>query len=288
VKGYFDIAGDGGSQVVEQVKAKQARIAKSLAGVRHMLAIGSGKGGVGKSTLTMQLACALAGRGAKVAILDADLNGPSQARMAGLRSVPLLPGADGLVMPRSASGIGVVSMGLLVPESKALHFANVSPSDNYVWRATKEFTVLGDLLAGVSWGELEYLLVDLPPGAERTAQYAEFLGAATALLLVTIPSDLSRGVVSRSIAALGAAPNRLLGYVENMKGYACPGCRTIQPLFPETGSVDLGVPLLGAVPFDPALAAACDRGEPLAGDDGPTRRAIGEIAATICDRLEAR
>jgi ATP-binding protein involved in chromosome partitioning len=287
VKSYFDIAGDGGSRVVEQVKAKQARIAATLGGVRHRIAIGSGKGGVGKSTLTMQIAGALRAEGAKVAILDADLNGPSQARMAGLGAAPLVPGADGLVMPRTAGGIGVVSMGLVVPESKALDFDSVVDGDSFVWRATREFGLFGDLLAGVSWGELDYLLVDLPPGAERTLQYAEFLGAGTSLVLVTIPSDLSRGVVSRGVAALARARNRVLGYVENMKGYACPGCDTVRPLFAESGSVDLGIPCLGTVPFDPDVAAACDRGEPPKADSkSPAWRAVREVAATIRDQLE--
>jgi ATP-binding protein involved in chromosome partitioning len=287
VKSYFDIAGDGGSRVALQVKAKQARIAETLRGVRHMVAIGSGKGGVGKSTLTMQIACALRAEGAQVAILDADLNGPSQARMAGLAAAPLVPGADGLVMPRTASGIGVVSIGLVVPESKALDFDSVVEGDSFVWRATREFGLFGDLLAGVSWGELDYLLVDLPPGAERTLQYAEFLGARTSLVLVTIPSDLSRGVVSRSVAALAKARNRVLGYVENMKGYACAGCETVRPLFAESGSVDLGIPCLGTVPFDPDLAVACDRGEPPQPDSNrPAWRAVRAVAATIRHALE--
>jgi ATP-binding protein involved in chromosome partitioning len=285
VKSYHEIAGDGGSDVVGQVVAKRSKIAASLSGVRHRIAIGSGKGGVGKSTLTMQLACALRAAGAGVAVLDADLNGPSQARIAGLTATPLVPGLDGLAMPRTPSGIGVVSMGLLVPESQALDFDSVADGDTYVWRATREFALLGDLLAGVAWGALDYLLVDLPPGAERTAQYAEFLGSAVSLVLVTIPSDVSRGVVSRSIAALGKAPNRVLGYVENMKGYACRGCGTIQPLFPESGSVDLGIPCLGSVPFDPDLAAACDRGE--APDaDSPAWQAIRALAETVRHNLE--
>ena len=287
MKGYFDISGDGGSNVVAQVKAKHARIATSLGRVRHMVAIGSGKGGVGKSTLTMQLACALAESGAAVAILDADLNGPSQARMAGLRSAPLLPGPDGLVVPRTASGIGVVSMGLLVPEAQALDFDSVAQGDTYVWRATREFSLLGDLLAGVDWGALDYLLVDLPPGAERTLQYAEFLGSGTAIVLVTIPSDLSRGVVSRSLGALTKAQNRVLGYVENMKGYYCEGCRSIRPLFPESTTIDLGIASLGSVPFDPAVAAACDRGEPPRGEaNGATWRAVGDVAQRIRRALE--
>ncbi len=287
MKSYFDIVGDGGSRILEQVQAKQARIAASLSGVRHRVAVGSGKGGVGKSTITMQLAHALREGGASVAVLDADLNGPSQARLAGLGPVALVPGPAGLVMPRTASGIGVVSMGFVVPESAALDFDSVAPSDSYVWRATKEFTVLGDLLAGVSWGALDFLLVDLPPGAERTLQYAEFLGADTALVLVTIPSDLSRGVVSRSIAALGKVPNRLLGYVENMKGYYCGECGTIRPLFAESGMIDLGLPCLGAVPFDPNLAAACDRGEPPPADStSPAWRAVRSVAARLRGALE--
>ena len=285
MKNYFDIAGDGGSQVAEQVADKLARIGANLAGVRHRVAIGSGKGGVGKSTLTMQLAIALRARGAAVAILDADLNGPSQARMAGLADTPMLPGADGALMPRTRGGIGVVSMGLSVPEPRPLEFDSVARGDSYVWRATREFALLGDLLAGVAWGALDYLLVDLPPGVERTAQYAEFLGPDTALVLVTIPSELSRGVVARSVAALHDAPNRLLGYVENMHGYLCPGCGSVQPLFPHTNTVDVGVPCLGTVPFDPALAAACDRGETVP-TDGLSWRAIDRIADAIGAALE--
>jgi ATP-binding protein involved in chromosome partitioning len=209
--------------------------------------------------------------------------------MAGLGAAPLVPGVDGLVMPRTAAGIGVVSMGLVVPESKSLDFDSVADGDSFVWRATREFGLLGDLLAGVSWGKLDFLLVDLPPGAERTFQYAEFLGVGTSLVLVTIPSDLSRGVVSRSIAALGKAENRVLGYVENMKGYACAGCDTVRPLFAESGMIDLGIPCLGTVPFDPDLAAACDRGEPPAEDSpSPAWRAIREVARGIRRALEVQ
>ena len=292
MKSYHDIAGDGGSDVIGQVVAKRSKIAESLADVRHMVAIGSGKGGVGKSTLTMQLAEALVAGGARVAILDADLNGPTQARLGGLRGAPVVPGARGLVPPRTVTGIGVVSMGALVPESEAVDFASVSSGDSYVWRATREFSAFGDLLAGVGWGALDFLLVDLPPGAERTFQYAEFLGAAAAFVLVTIPSDVSRGVVSRAIAAMRKTPNRLLGYVENMSGYYCADCDEVRPLFAETVNgagadrVDLGLPCLGSVPFDPELAAACDRGVPLADRSRPALKAVDAIAAELTRLLE--
>lgn len=289
MKSYHDIAGDGGSDVLGQVVAKRARIAESLADVRSMVAIGSGKGGVGKSTLTMQLAQALGAGGSRVAILDADLNGPTQARLGGLRAAPVLPGPRGLVPPRTASGIGVVSMGALVPEGEAVDFDSVARGDSYVWRATREFAAFGDLLAGVGWGALDFLLVDLPPGAERTFQYAEFLGAAAAFVLVTIPSDVARGVVSRAVAAMRKTPNRILGYVENMSGYYCEGCGGIRPLFPAASTaIDLGIPRLGAVPFDPELAAACDGGATLADAGRPALRAIGAVAAEIARLLEVR
>jgi ATP-binding protein involved in chromosome partitioning len=286
MKSYFDIEGDGGSNVVGQVIAKREQIARSLRGVRHMLAIGSGKGGVGKSTLTMQLACALRRGGATVGILDADLNGPTQARLAGLGAAPLVPGADGLVMPRTAAGVGVVSMGLVVPESQALDFPSFAEGDSFVWRATKEFTLLADLLAGVAWGPLDYLLVDLPPGAERTVQYAEFLGSRTSVIVVTIPSDVSRGVVSRSIAALRKAPNRVLGYVENMSGYYCRDCDAIKPLFVSPDPSPLEIPCLGTVPFDPELARHCDQGLPLADlPDTLVGRALDGVAQRLLDSL---
>jgi ATP-binding protein involved in chromosome partitioning len=286
MKTYHDIAGDGGSDVIGQVVAKRSKIAESLAGVRHLVAIASGKGGVGKSTLTMQLAEAFRARDKQVAILDADLNGPTQARLGGLRSAPVMPGPRGLVPPKTASGIGVVSMGGLFPESEAVDFASVSSGDSYVWRATREFSAFGDLLAGVGWGTLDFLLVDLPPGAERTFQYAEYLGAAAAFVMITIPSDVSRGVVSRSIAAMRKTPNRMLGYIENMSGYYCDGCDDVRPLFAAPATIALDVPRLGSVPFDPELAAACDRGMPLVDRNRPAVAAVGAIAEAISRLLE--
>ena len=120
MKGYHDIVGDGGSDVLAQVQAQQESVERSLAAVRHLVAIGSGKGGVGKSTVTMQLACALRELGNEVSILDADLNGPCQARLGGLGEQMLIPGERGAAVPKTRNGIGVVSMGSLVPEPRAV------------------------------------------------------------------------------------------------------------------------------------------------------------------------
>jgi ATP-binding protein involved in chromosome partitioning len=304
VKGYHDIVGDGGSRVLEQVAEQRTRITDGLAGVRHLVAVGSGKGGVGKSTLTLHLAGALRARGLRIAILDADFNGPSQARMAGVQGAVFVPGSHKVALPRTANGIGVFSMGSLIPESQSLEFESAAHGESHTWRATREFALLGEILGSVEWGTLDILMFDLPPGAERTVQYADFLGARTSFLLVTIPSEVARGVVARSVAALSKGPfdgaqgrpNRVLGYVENMSGYYCRDCNAIKPLFdsgrgasprrtplrahsrgphdPRSGRAGralgapeasgLGIPCLGTVPFDPELARHCDRGIPLA------------------------
>jgi ATP-binding protein involved in chromosome partitioning len=289
MKSYYDITGDGGSNVVEQVEAQERSIARSLSGVRHIVAIGSGKGGVGKSTLTMQLACALRELGKVVSILDADLNGPCQARLGGLQDRILVPGEHGAVVPTTRSGIGVVSTGSWIPEPRAVELESVATGSSHTWRATKEFTLLRGLLAGMDWGDLDYLLVDLPPGAERIVQYAELLGPEAAFVLITIPSDMARGVVARSIDALQRSPNRILGYVENMDGYYCADCERVKPLFPTPRQVKLDLPCLGSVPFDPELASLCDRGGAV--EDAPelfSRQPVRRIAEELCDRVSER
>ena len=288
MKRYHDIVGDGGSGILEQVVAQRARIERRLAGVRRRVAVGSGKGGVGKSTLVRQLASAFRAAGRSVAVFDADLNGPSQARLGGLRGSGWVPASDGLAMPRNAEGIGFVSVGAMLGEGESLEFASVSDVDSHTWRATREFTAVGDLLATVEWGELDVLLFDLPPGAERTFQYAEFLGPDVPFVLVTLPADLSRGVVARSVAALSRTRNRLLGYVENMSGYACDECGKVKPLFPDARRVPLDIECLGRVPFDPLLAAASDDGQPLdLTADRPAARALRETARSVLERMES-
>jgi ATP-binding protein involved in chromosome partitioning len=258
---------------------------------------------VGKSTTTMGLARAFRQRGRRVAILDADLNGPSQARLAGLEGAPWVPGDGGLALPRRPDGIGVASTGSLLAADRPLAFDTVSKGEQQTWRATREFSLLAQLLQSVDWGELDLLLVDLPPGAECTVQYAELLapfGASdprrVSFVVVTVPSDVSRGVVARSLTALsevgegdGDAPApRVLGYVENMAGYFCRECGEVRPLFPEP-TVALEARCLGRVPFDPELAVLCDRGWPAdspAEEGSAAYRRLRDVADTIDQHLD--
>ncbi len=285
MKTYADLPADGGSDVLGQVVRQRRRVAEALADVQHVVAIGSGKGGVGKSTLTMQLALAMERAGQRCAILDADLNGPCQARLAGLEQAPLLPGERGMALPRTPGGLGVVSVGSIVPESAHLDFASVAEGDSHVWRATREFNLFQQMLGLVDWGSLDVLLVDLPPGAERTVQYAETLGPEARFVLVTIPTALATGVVARSLAALEGTPNEALGYIENMSGYWCADCGEVRPLFEEREeSPALGLRRLASIPFDPRLAVASDLGD-LERSESAAARAIEAAAETIRERL---
>ena len=285
-KTYSDLSGDGGSQIFEQVVAIKTNIKANLSGIKNIVAIGSAKGGVGKSTMTMQLGAALCARNKKTTLLDADINGPSLARLSGLQNTALLPGANGLIVPKTASGLGVLSFGSLVPESQAVDFASVATGDSHTWRATKEFSTLADFLGHTEWGELDFLLVDLPPGAERGFQFAEFLGLDTLHVLVTIPSEISQGVVSRGIDALTKAEAKILGYVENMSGYYCKDCKEVKPLFAHA-KVNLPIPCLGQIPFDPALAEACDAGRTITEfPDSPAALAIEAVANKIIERAQ--
>ena len=288
---YSQIAGDGGSDVAGQIADLEASIARRLADVRHLVAVGSGKGGVGKSTLTRQLAAVLAAAGKKVGILDADLNGPSQALLGGVGGKPPLPGDEGLRVPRSRDGVQILSAGSVLGDGAALSWPGTESGHAHVWRATREFASLAELLAAVHWGPLDLLLVDLPPGPERTAQFADFLGPATAVVLVSVPSALARGVVARAVDALRPLANRRLGYIENMSGYVCPSCGEVGPLFADGDQdAELGLDCLGRVPFDPELARLSDCGSALtesAVAGAPARPVLGALRA-VAEQLTRR
>jgi ATP-binding protein involved in chromosome partitioning len=288
VKGYRDLAGDGGSNVAAQVAAQQARLAARLAPIRATLAVVSGKGGVGKSSVTANLAAALAHRGLAVGVLDADLNGPSQGKMLGVRGQALRVEADGVRPAVSAEGIRVLSMDLLLPgDDTPVVWDAPTQAEAHTWRGTMEGTALREFLTDTLWGPLDVLLIDLPPGADRLPTLLDLVPGLTGAVVVTIPSGVSHLVVRRAMTLARERGARLLGLVENMAGYVCPTCGVVGPLFDGPGgeatAAQHGLPFLGLVPFDPRLAAAADRGRPFVLDHGetPTGRALTGIAAAL-------
>jgi ATP-binding protein involved in chromosome partitioning len=277
MKRYKDIAGDGGSDVVGQVTAQQARLARRLAGVRAVVAVVSGKGGVGKSTLTASLAASLAAGGWRVGVLDADLNGPTMAKMLGVRGRSLTVAGDAVAPPVSALGIRVMSMDLLLAsDATPLAWHAPTPGETHTWRGSMEAQALREFLGDTDWGELDLLLVDLPPGTDRLVTIAGLLPGLTGIVVVTIPSEVSRLVVRKSLTVAHELGARILGLVENMSG-----------LFPggdaDVLAAEAGVPFLGSVPFDRALALAADRGDPYVVTEpaSDAARAITLIASKI-------
>ncbi len=277
MKRYRDIAGDGGSNIAAQVADQQARLRERLREVRSIVAVVSGKGGVGKSALTANLACCFAAEGQRVGVLDADLNGPTMAKMLGVRGRKLVVANGAVEPPRTALGIRVMSMDLLLPSDAApLTWDAPSQEEAHTWRGSMEANALREFMADTNWGVLDLLLVDLPPGTDRLSTIATLVPALAGTVVVTIPSDVSHLIVRKSITVASGLGAPVLGLVENMAGLL-PGSSG------EALARETGIPFLGSVPFDPALALAGDRGEAYVVTEParPAARALRTIAASL-------
>jgi ATP-binding protein involved in chromosome partitioning len=282
VKRYRDIAGDGGSDVAGQVGAQLERLRRRLAPIRFVVAVVSGKGGVGKSTITAGLACAFTLDGWRVAVLDADLNGPSMAKLLGARGGRLQVTGAEVEPPAGVLGIRVMSMDLLLPGDAApLVWDAPTQAEAHTWRGTMEANALREFLADTAWGALDLLLLDLPPGTDRLATVVSLVPGLAGTILVTIPSDVSQLIVKKSITVARGAAAPVLGLVENMAGLF-PG--------PDVSALaaEAGIPFLGAVPFDRELAGASDRGEAFVQTraDREAARALRTIALRTRESLE--
>jgi ATP-binding protein involved in chromosome partitioning len=264
VRTYHELGeGDGGSALESQVEAQHDRVAARLAAVRHVVAVMSGKGGVGKSFVTVGLARALARAGRAAGVLDGDLHGPTAARMLGVVPSRLEVGTDGVRPAVAACGVRVMSSDLLLAEGKPLRWREPGHG-GHVWRGTLEAGMLREFLSDVVWGTLDVLLVDLPPGIDRLDALVELVPDRVGIVVVTIPSDASFRAVQRAVAAAQGDGVRVLGVIENMAGYRCESCGTNGPLFRgdagERLARETGAPLLSRVAFDPRVQAAVDAG----------------------------
>jgi len=291
-KRYRDIVGDGGSDFVGQLTGLSDKLKQRMAGIKHKVAIMSGKGGVGKSTVTVNLASALASLGLSVGVLDADIYGPSLAQMLGVRGQHLDMDKNGVKPPLSHSGIKVMSMDFFLPESKTPVVWDGPQQDSFSWKGTMEMQALREFLTDTCWGELDYLLIDLPPGTNQFGTLVDLLGQPDGTLVVSIPTAVSRLVVGRSITMITQVlKSRILGVVENMASYYCLGCEDERPLFGNEENADYGeTPLLAGVPFDPRLAQAADRGIPFVEShpETPSSKAFLTLAADLVGLFEEK
>jgi len=216
----------------------------------------SGKGGVGKSTVAVNLAVALARAGRRVGLLDVDLHGPSVPRMLGLegRGVEVRGGA---IVPVTAGGLKVLSVGFLLPERDA----------PVIWRGPMKMNVIRQFLADVEWGDLDWLVIDSPPGTgDEPLSVCQLVDGADGAVLVTTPQEVALADVRKSVNFCRQLGLPVLGVLENMSGFACPHCGRTTPLFGAGGGErmadEMGVPLLGRIPIDPQMVEACDAGTP--------------------------
>lgn len=289
MKKYKDLLVDAGSDVESQLRDQTFRLHTRMAAIRHKVAILSGKGGVGKSTLTSNLAAALAEDGARVAVLDADLNGPALAKMLGVRGAPLRIGDEGAEPPEGPLGIKVLSMDHLLPRDEApIQWKAPTQEGNFVWRASAEVAALREFLSDTAWGPLEFLLIDLAPGTDKISSLVSLLPEIGAAIVVTLPTEVSHLTVRKSITLAtelwGAST---VGVVENMAAYRCAHCGHEERLFqgPDSAAMarELGVSFLGRIPFDPRLAAAADRGVPYVQQEPgtPCATALRAVAAAL-------
>ena len=281
--------------VLGQVLAQREAVAARLAQIKHVVAVMSGKGGVGKSALTANLAAALAMQGRTVGVLDADLHGASAAAMLGARGQPVVVNPEGARPAVGVADIRVMSMDLFLTGDDSpvtWHHPGGLAADTFVWRGTMEANILREFLADTAWGRLDNLLIDMPPGADRFETLLRLVPNLSGALVVTIPSQVSHLVVRRAIAAARQSGARLLGLVENMAGLT--DGEVTRELFPDgrgaAFAAEVELPYLGRVPFDPELARTTDAGRPfvLEHSDTPAGRAILSLAETLEKILEQK
>jgi len=274
---------------VEDAERGRLRVARALEGVRRVLPVMSGKGGVGKSAVAVNLAATLADLGERVGVLDADLHGPSVAKMWGLRGQPVRVGPDERLRPvPGPMGIAVQSLDFFLEGNRAPDWDGARAAGATL-RSAMEEAALADLLGRTAWPELDTLLVDLPPGADRLPALARWLPTRTASLVVTLPTEVSLLAVERAIGRAREAGCPLIGLVENLASVHCAKCGAEGPLYPETDverfAEDQGLPIVARIPFDPGLARAADAGLPW-----PDRADSGTTAARallgLAERLE--
>jgi len=274
---YRELTGTDASGILEQVTAQRERVRTRLAAVRRVVAVMSGKGGVGKSYLTAAIARAAGERWpGRVGVIDADLKSPTVARVLGA-SGPLRLTDDGVEPARDAAGIRVISTEFLLPSGRPLGWREPA-AEQFVWRGALEAGVLREFLSDVIWGELELLLVDLPPGADGVADVTALVPELTGAIAITIPTDESERSVARALAAARDAGIPLLGVIENMAGARAPDGAVLGPLFAGDAGPKLArafdIPLLARVPFAmPGPGAGADS----ALDAGARARVLGAL-----------
>jgi len=246
-------------QEMEEQKDEKTLLNLRMSRIKHKIAIISGKGGVGKTLVTVNLAVSLAmrGRNGRIGLLDADIHGPCVPKMLGMKGNHLEVGPPGVFPALGLLNIKVVSMGFLLP----------SDEEPIIWRGPLKMGAIKQFLSEIEWGYLDYLLIDLPPGTgDEPLSVLQLLPDIDGVIIVTIPSEVSKDVVKKAVTFARKMDVPIIGIVENMSGMICPHCGGKIDVFKRGGgekmAVEMGVPMLGSIPLDPRISEDSDAGTP--------------------------
>lgn len=270
-------------QAYKQQQTEEAEKLKDrLSKIKHKVAVISGKGGVGKSTVTVNLAAAFAVRGFRVGVLDADIHGPSVPRLLGLDGQHVRYGPPGAFPVSGPLGMKVMSIDFFLPEQ--------APT---IWRGPLKMRAIKQFLTDIVWGELDFLFIDLPPGTgDEPLSVAQLLPEMDGVVIVTMPTGLSNSVVKKAITFAERLKMPIIGVVENMSGFVCPHCGTKTEIFESGGgekmAQEMKVAFLGSIPIDPKIGVDSDKGEPfvLAQKDSAATKAFLQIVEKIKSTLD--
>jgi len=267
---------DTEKKACEKQQAEE-KLANNLAAIKHKILVMSGKGGVGKSSTAANIALALSQTGAKVGLMDIDLHGPSIPTLLGLEN-QRPPVVDDSMVPVERNGLKVMSIGFLV----------ANPDDALIWRGPVKAGVIQQFIKDVHWGELDYLVVDCPPGTgDEPLSIVQLLGENSGAVLVTTPQKVALVDVRKSVTFCRQVKLPVFGIVENMSGFVCPKCNEVIDIFKKGGgqkmAAEMTVPFLGQVPVDPRMVDAGDDGVPIveSSPDSPTATALKEVAQEL-------
>ncbi len=264
---------------------ERKKISERLCRIRHKVLVLSGKGGVGKSTVAVNLAVSLMLAGKRVGLMDIDIHGPSVPTMLGLTGEEVRVG-NGEILPIELGGLKVLSIGFFLP----------SQDEAVIWRGPMKMGAIKQFIRDAAWGDLDFLIVDSPPGTgDEPLSVCQILGDVDGAVVITTPQKVSAVDVRKSISFCRQLGVPVLGVVENMSGFACPKCGEVTPIFRSGGgrnlAVDMAVPFLGSIPIDPGIALACDEGRAFIHQYGETAtaRIMQDIIRPIMqlDRMEA-
>lgn len=265
-------------EVLRKIREQEELARRRLSSIRHKVAIISGKGGVGKSFVTANLAVALATRGRTVGVLDADIHGPSIPKILGLHGQTMYAGPPGIFPLEGPAGVRVVSADLMLPDDDSA----------LIWRGPIKTSFIRELLSMVAWGELDYLLVDLPPGTgDEPLTVAQLIRELSGALVVTTPSELTQLVVRKAITFCKQLKIPLLGLVLNMSHFTCPVCGAKHRIFGSSSIQEveqqLGVRVLAEIPIDPRVTESADAGVPvvLAYQESEAARSFFKLAEEV-------